>query len=88
MINVLYSFERGSELEYNIRRTLVQILIGNCCYDCSVCLFVLFLLAELAGGGAEHTGKKIWSSMHPINFGSDKIRPYVHTYVSTLTPSC
>ena len=30
-------------------------------------------------------GKKVWLSMHPRNFGSEKI---VHTSVHTSSPSC
>ena len=58
--------------------TLVQLLIGNCCYDCSVCLF---FISGARARAAEHMSKKIWLSMHPINFGSDKIRPSVRRYV-------
>ena len=50
LLNISSSNNSPSVLfELNIRSTLVQILIGKCCYDCSVCLFIfLYILAELA----------------------------------------
>ena len=41
----------------------------------------LFFISGARARAAEHMGKKIWLSMHPINFGSDKIRPSVRRYV-------
>ena len=51
--------------------TLVQLLIGNCCYDCSVCLF---FISGVRARAAEHMGKKIWLSILVL---TKSVRTYV-----------